>query len=197
MAQARAAQGRKVLLVDMDKQASAVAWHNQRAKLAPNAMKIHLQQQLGEGAGKRIEAFIPDYDDVVIDTRGAEAKNREMRHAMLLADRMVTPVQTGLFDTLTLLEMAEIVSEAQAINAKLRAHILITCVSPYNHRADEIREELADLPGYSGFLKTQVYRRAVYELVAEMGQSVSEFARNARQKAARDEMEALASEVWA
>jgi chromosome partitioning protein len=195
MAQSRAALGRKVLLIDMDKQGSARLWASQRTKLAPDAVPIHCMALLGEGVGKQVTNFAPDFDDVVIDTRGTEARNREMREALLVADKVVTPIKTSLFDSATTLDMVELIEDARAINPKLKAYILLNDCSTHAHdkRDADVRSELEDLPGFSGVLKAQIFHRSVYELVAEKGQAVAEFSRNPQ---ARAEVEALAAEVW-
>lgn len=198
MAYSSAAKGRKVLLVDMDKQASAILWLEQRTKNAPEAVKIHGMAQLGKGAADRVKDFVADYDDIVIDTRGAEALNREMREALLIADKVITPIKPSLFDSATMFDMAEAIDGAQALNPGLKAFMLLADCSthPLNTKASTIRDELADLPAYSGFLQTEIPHREVYSLVAERGQSVVEFATGKRMAPVRAEMGQLAEEVW-
>jgi chromosome partitioning protein len=198
VAQVRAAMNRKVLIVDMDKQGSLRVWYQQRGKHAPNAVKLHFMTQLGKGAGKCVMDFAPDYDDIVLDTRGSEALNREMREAMLIADKIIMPIKPSLFDSATAIDVADAVEEARIINPKLQAFILLNECSPHyrgDSAAQDVRSELSEMPTFT-MMNTQIIHRRIYMRVAEKGQSVVEFARGLRHADARREIVELAHEVW-
>jgi chromosome partitioning protein len=196
MATYRAYLGRKVLLIDMDKQGSASLWASQRAKQAPTKPKVHDMQLLGAGVGDKVRNFAPDYDDIVIDTRGTEAKNREMYEALMVADRVITPIKISLFDSITTLEMSETINMARGMNPKLEAFILLNECSNHVHDTtdDDLRAELIQLPYFNGVLETQIGNRNVFKRVPVFGQSVTEWKH--RDKKAVAEVNALAEEVW-
>jgi chromosome partitioning protein len=195
MAQQRAEDGRKVLLVDMDKQGNAALWSSLRmkAKITPAIPCITL---LGEGVADQVRAQVDNYDDIVIDTRGTEAHNREMYEALTVADVVITPIRTSLFDSVTTVEMDQTIRMARSLNPTMTAFIMLNDVATHakSKRDDQVRAALEKLKNYNGILKSQISHRTIFELVAEKGRSVTEFGGNLLAAA---EVRALAAEVWA
>jgi cellulose biosynthesis protein BcsQ len=135
------------------------------------------------------------YDDIVIDTRGSQETNPVMYDAVQVADVVITPLRTSLFDKQTMKEMDRLIGVARSFNPALRAYILLNGVgtNAKNPRALQIRESLEALSNYNGILQTRVCQRQVFEDSAAMGLTVTEFGRD---KKAAEEARAVAAEIW-
>lgn len=193
LAERRAASGRKVLLVDTDKQGSMALWSAQRIKRgAPPIPCISL---FGDEVYEQLQAHVRNYDDIVIDTRGTEAHNVEMYAALRAADLVVTPIRTSLFDSATTISMGETLRIVRQLNPKVRAYLMLNDVSTNakSTRDASVRKQLKGIRGFDGLLAAQVSHRTAFERVAEMGLSVHEFGGD---KKAAQELDALAAEVW-
>lgn len=193
LAERRAAQGRRVLLVDTDKQGSMALWSAQR--IGSGRPAIPCITLLGERVAAQIKAHVKNYDDIVIDTRGTEAHNVEMYEALTIADIVVSPIRTSLFDSATTIEMGRTLRLIRAINPTLRAFLMLNDVATHRNsvRDREIREQLQEMTDFDGVLKAQISHRAVFERVAETGMSAVEFGKDAK---AANEVRELAAEVW-
>lgn len=186
-----AGEGRDVLLVDSDVQASASKWNGIRdaEQVMPRITCVALY---GDSLANQIRALIPKYDDIVIDTRGADAP--ELRSAMLVANTLVTPAQTSQFDIFTFATMDRIVEQARGFNPEMRALALINR-APTNARSTEVadmREALATLRHYK-LLDRFVSERKAFRETARDGRAVTEYS-HPDQKAVA-EMRALAQEI--
>jgi chromosome partitioning protein len=109
----------KVLLVDADPQASAMAWSSarQREPLCPviGMAKPTLHRDL--------PAVAADYDTVVID--GAPRVNDLGRAAILASDLVLIPVQPSPLDFWATSDIAGLIAEAQQFKPDLRAVIVM------------------------------------------------------------------------
>lgn len=184
-----AGRRRDVLLVDADTQASATLWIDirGRAQVEPAITCVSLY---GDRLDAQVRALIPKYDDIVIDTRGADSP--EVRSAMLVASVIVTPAQTSQFDIFTFAKMDRLVEQARGFNHDLRAVAVMNRV-PTNARsseADDMRTSLADLRQYQ-LLKAYLSERKAFRMVASEGRAVTEF--TAPDPKAVEEMLALAA----
>lgn len=168
-----AGRGRDVLLVDADTQASATLWVNIRSaedvKPAITCVSI-----FGDRLDAQVRALIPKYDDIVIDTRGADSP--EVRSAMLVAGIIVTPAQTSTFDIFTFAKMDKLVEQARGFNHDLQAVAVMNRVPTNAHssEADDMRASLTGLTQYR-LLKNFVSDRKAFRMVATEGRAVTEF----------------------
>lgn len=186
-----AGEGRDVLLVDADMQASAAKWNGIRdaEQIVPQITCVAIY---GDSLASQIRALIPKYDDIVIDTRGSDAP--ELRAAMLVANTIVTPAQTSQFDIFTFATMDRIVEQARGFNPELRALALINR-APTNARStevDEMRAALATLQHYT-LLPGHICDRKAFRSTARDGRAVTEYAQPDHKAVA--EMRALALEI--
>lgn len=192
MAVIRAAQGRDVLLIDADKQASAQQWAMLRARDAslPVMPCVGIQ---GDTLANQVRALAGKYDDIVIDAGGWDSV--ELRAALLVADAAVTPSMPSQFDIFSLSTMDKLVGDARSFNEKLRAFILVNNAPTNPAQTDEadMREYLSEMRNYET-LKTTVKARKAYRICARDGRAATELARSDDKAAA--EMLALAAEIW-
>lgn len=193
MAVIRAAQGRDVILIDADKQASAQQWSMLRARDTSLSVMPCVGMQ-GDTLANQVRAMAGKYQDIVIDAGGWDSV--ELRAALLVADTVVTPSMPSQFDIFSLSTMDKLVGDARAFNEKLRACVLVNNAPTNPAQTDEadMREYLAEMRNYST-LATTVKARKAYRVCARDGRAVTELTRGDDKAAA--EMMALATEIWA
>lgn len=189
----RAAAGRDVLMVDGDTQQSLSLWAAIRYKAGVQPVLPCVS--IFDDMAAQIKLQAPKYDDIIIDTRGTQESNPVMYEALTVADTMITPIRTSLFDKATMKEMDRIVGLARAMNPKLKAYIMFNGVSPNprNTRDSQVRETLKGLKHYNGVLAGRACHRQIYEDLAAMGMSSTEWGGD---KKARQETITLAAEIW-
>lgn len=186
------AAGRDVLLIDADKQGSAQQWYEIRTQdgITPAVMCVCAQ---GNTLASQVRAMALKFDDVIIDAGGRDSV--ELRSAMTVADRIITPAMPSQFDIFTLSLMDRLVGEARAWNPSLRASILVNGAPTNPSMTDEadMREYVADLVNYD-VMATTVRTRKAYRRCAQTGQAAPELA--TQDEKATAEMIALAIEAW-
>ena len=140
LAALRALSGRDVLIVDTDKQGSASYWAASRDENGVRP-RIACLQKFGKGLATELRDLSERYEDIIVDAGGRDST--ELRAAMVAADRLFVPLQASQFDVWTLARMNELVGQAQSINNRLRAAIVINRASP--NPAVREAEDLTDL----------------------------------------------------
>lgn len=175
--------GKRVLLVDADPQASALAWSSarERAPLFPvvGMAKPTLHRDLPSLAG--------DYDLVVID--GAPRTNELGRAAILASDLVLIPVQPSPYDVWATISTVQLVREAQQFKERLNAAFVL------NRRIvnTAIGRDVAQSLEAFGFplLAAPLSQRVIYAESATQGLGVAEVA--PRSEAAREIAALIAS----
>jgi chromosome partitioning protein len=193
LARQRAAQGREVLLIETDKQQSAALWAAIRVQeqASPPVPCVSI---FGDRVADQVRSLIPKYDDLIIDTRGADSP--EMRSAMTVANLLLTPIRTSQFDLATVSAMDSLLEQARGFNPDLQAYIVLngTSTNAKSKREQDVRDSLGSLKHYTGVLRTGISSRTAFEQVAEQGRAVTEFKQ--RDSKAIAELEALTAEVF-
>jgi chromosome partitioning protein len=138
----RAAEGRDVLLLDADQQASASYWAEKRSRQSTQLPTVSSVQKFGEGLMRTVRDLERRYDDVLIDVGASDS--REVESALRVADLALIPVQPAGLDVWTLGLMDERVGEALAVNEALRAYVVLNRASPNpkDNDADEARQAI-------------------------------------------------------
>jgi chromosome partitioning protein len=179
-----ARQGQRVLLVDADPQASAMAWSAARS-LPP------LFPVIG-GAKPTLHKDMPelakDYDIVVID--GAPRVNELGRSAILASDLVLIPVQPSPYDVWAAAEIVSLVREAQVFKGNLKSAFVINRKIANTAIGRDVTTALAEFDVQ--VLPTPLHQRVIYAESAASGLAVFEAAPIS--EAAR-EIEALAQSV--
>ena len=121
----------KVLLIDADRQGSGSYWGFERQECEEVA-QLDVMQKFGDGLGVALSTIDNHYDDVVIDIPPGDGPDQ--RTALSQAERIIVPVQPGIFDMWTVTLMDERVAEAVEDRPDLRAWFVLNRVA--NHRGN-------------------------------------------------------------
>ncbi|MDJ0390264.1 AAA family ATPase [Roseomonas sp. E05] len=175
MAVARKTAGHTVVLVDADSQGTASTWSDAR-KEHPEVPQLPCVSLRGGKVHVELRELARHYDDVVVDTGGADSQ--EFRSAMLAADTLLMPLRPGSFDFWTLLKMQEVVALAEGFNDNLQAVVALSQVPPsaVDRARREATEILAEMPRFR-LLNCMTVFRAAFNHSAGEGLTVDEMPR--------------------
>jgi len=172
LAAARALQDKKVVIVDTDKQNTALRWVSQRDKNPDLPQKIDCLPLLGEDIGQKIVTLTDRYDDIIIDTRGSDAV--ELRASLIVADYFLTPIQGKQFDLWTIEHIETLYHRARGFNEKLRGGIVINLAKSRSIDTKIAIEELQKLK-FLPFSGVVIEDRNIYHRCQPLGGSVFEY----------------------
>ena len=185
-----AREGRDVLLLDADIQATSKRWVDRRNERDEQLPVVHCAQALGD-VFKPSRDYAQRYQEVVIDAGGRDSK--ELRTAMVAADFLYVPIQASQPDLETMDHVNELVALARGMNPNLRAFALISR-APSNPMINEVQEaqgflaDFAELHMASTFIRDRkIYRDAMLE-----GRGVVEM----HNSQARAEIQLLGQEIY-
>lgn len=175
LAAMRRHRGHDVLLIDSDPQGSSSTWAAERAEQEGVAPVVCVSKYGKAFNTQDVRDLATRYEEVVIDAGGRDS--RELRGAMVVADRMYTPLQPSYADAWTLDRMEELVDQASVINERLRSFVVLTRAYadpriPETQDAIRLLEEYEVLR-WSGVV---ICERVDYRRAFGRGLSVEEFA---------------------
>lgn len=174
IAQALAARGQDVCLLDADPQSSAARWAERRAEQHPTRPVVHCVQRNGDVRTTAAD-LAGRYGHVVIDAGGRDS--RELRSALLAAELFLTPLRPSQLDIETLADLGEVLAATCLYNPTLRSHSVLS-IAPTNPKVGEVadaRGALGAAYAASMPLLTAVARdRKVYRDAVLAGLGVSE-----------------------
>ena len=182
----RAAAGRKVLLVDADRQGSSRFWAQTRSSL--RLPRLDLVALYGEAFARRIATIASGYGDVVIDTGAGDSS--EMDTALRYADCVLAPLQPTGVDVWTAGLVDGRVAEALVRNPDLRAWALFNRAPTNPRNRDEAEARIA-LEGCAALrvADIRVCDRVAFQRALTSGMTAHEYHQSP--KRARDEMAAV------
>ena len=186
LAVAFAKGGDKTLLIDSDKQESALSWFGKRNE---DLTKINVVSLADSKALKmQIIDFCGMYDAVIID--GAPQVDLMATVSIMASDLILIPVSPSPYDIWATEAMVERIENAQAVDPDIKAFFLINCFSERTTISKDTTKALdkLDLP----LLKSKIGNRVIYADSAISGQSVLEDRSNTK---ATREIEALYKEL--
>ena len=190
LAIARALDGRDVLLVDGDEQATAIGFTELRTehlgRPGYTAVSLH-----GAAIRTQTRQLAPKYADVVIDVGGRDTGS--LRAALTVADTLLIPVQPRSFDLWAIDNIAALVREAREINDRLRAVVVLNAADAQGGDNDAAAEALGDADGLE-YLRTPIGRRKAFPNAAAVGRSVLEL--TPRDPKAAQELAAMVRAVF-
>lgn len=165
LAVALAHRGLDVCLVDTDQQGTSSRWCERRNESA-ELPKVHCVQKTGT-VFDTVRDLAQRYQYVIVDAGGRDS--REMRTAMVAADRLYVPLRPSQPDLETSVHMDDLVGRARDMNPDLQAKAVISmaCTHPSVSEADDAAELLAELPNLSLSSVIIRTRKAFRDAIAE------------------------------
>lgn len=192
LAAVAAGEGKDVLLVDTDTQGSAQAWAASRdeADISPRIPTI---SKFGKGLVKELPGLQGRYEIIIVDAGGRDSV--ELRSSLVVADKLLAPVQASQFDLWALERLAEVLTQAQGLNPDLAASVVITRASPNpvvseTKEAHEFLSDFKELP----LARTLIRDRIAYRRATRAGLAVTEA--NPKDSKAVSEILALYQEIF-
>lgn len=156
------------LLVDCDKQLSAMEFTNRRAQ------PLLLNTVRDEKVTGVLQQLARRHDTVIVDCGGQDSV--ELRAALLAGDLLLVPIQPSMFDLATLLSMESLVAEAKLYNPKLTGWLVLNrCPT---HAKSSLATEAAEVLRQFRVLRygeLMLYERMAYRHAAAQGLSVCEY----------------------
>lgn len=164
--------GKDVLLVDTDRQGSANFWATIRDESGVTP-RITCVQKFGKGLAKDVIDIAGRYSDVVIDAGGRDSM--ELRYSLGVSDKVIIPCQPTQFDLATLHQMDSLVEQAQTLNPRLTAYVVVNRAStnPSVTDTQEACDLISDFTHLS-LLKSILRERVSYQRSVREGLSVVE-----------------------
>jgi chromosome partitioning protein len=178
--------GLRVLLVDADPQASALAWSGVR-QADPAFVVVGMAKAT---LHREIPALARDYDVVVID--GPPRVNELARAAILASDMVLIPVQPSPYDVWAAAETVQLIREARIYRENLRSGFVINRKITNTAIGRDFASALEQFPDTPA-LDAPLIQRVIYAESAAQGLSVLEAA--PRSEAAR-ELKRLAALIF-
>lgn len=167
-----AAEGRDVLLVDADKQATSRKWHSRRPE---DLVQVHIAQVSGNTT-RALKDYAARYDCVVVDAGGAATP--ELASAAAIADLVLIPIRPSIADIDALHDLLEVLETAAGINERMEVRALVNAAST-NYRVTEAEEALAFLAETAQIETVGVLReRKAFRDAMVEGKGVSELPAN-------------------
>ncbi len=183
-----AVQGKDVVLVDADRQATASRWAEDRQAL-DNVPPVHCVQK-SDNVRETLFDLAKRYEIVVVDAAGRDS--RELRTAMTAANLLLVPFRPSQADLDVLPALQEIIVTAHDINPGLIVLGVLTMAptNPNVNEAEEARAYLSDFPKIQP-LASVIGDRKVYRDAVSLGLGVVE-CNNSKAKA---EIQLLVTEI--
>ena len=166
LAAALTEQDRRVLLVDVDPQGSALDWGAARED-EPLFAVVGLPRAT---IHRDIETIGQGYDDIIID--GPPRVTELARSCIMASDLILIPVQPSPYDVWASEEIIKLYQEALVYKEKLKCAFVINRKIANTAIGRDVRDALAtyDVP----VLESSVTQRVVFAEAAAAGSSVSE-----------------------
>lgn len=180
-------QGKDVMLIDADIQQSSANWVRDREQT--ELKSVHCIQRYGD-IKNTLKDLATRYQYIVVDVAGHDSK--ELRTAMLVADKLIVPFRPSQLDLDTLPHLSEVIDQAQSFNEKLTAYGLLTLTptNPANQEIKQAKDYLSDFPILQP-ITAMIHDRKVYRDSISLGKGVVE-ANNAK---AIEEFNQLMTEI--
>ncbi|MEN4892402.1 AAA family ATPase [Erwinia billingiae] len=189
----RARLGKKVWLVDGDRQGSSqtAILVRSEANLEPGLACSHFPD--GPVLRTQIMQQKSNFDEVIIECGGRDST--AMRAALTLTDVLLVPFVPGSFEVWAMEDVVKLVREARSVRDGLIAYSLLNRADP-NSRSSDNAEMLEAMREYNDdiqLLDHTIRQRKVFAAAAGSGRSVSELKLRTHEKPAKIELETLVS----
>lgn len=185
---ALANQGKDIVLVDADRQATAANWAADRDQ--DNTLPPVYCVQKYDNIRSTLIDLDKRYEYVVVDAAGRDS--RELRTGITAAHMLIVPFRPSQPDLDTLPHMQEVIIQAQDLNPGLKVYGLLTMnpTNPCVNEEAEAREYFQEFPIIQP-LETMLCDRKVYRDSMSVGRGVTEM----NNPKAKTEIENLLREI--
>jgi chromosome partitioning protein len=171
LAIARAVDGKRVWLVDGDRQGTAKIAMTIRAQAGSQPSIPCDKYPDGEELHAQVKACSKQFDDVVIDAGGRDSS--ALRAALVLSDVILVPFAPRSLDVWALTDMCNLIDEARVVRTGLRAVAVLSMADNTGRDNEDAIEALKDFPQLD-YLPTPILRRKAVANAAGQGLSVLE-----------------------
>lgn len=191
---ARALAGRKVWLVDGDRQGTAQTAITIRADAGHLPGIACASYPDGPTLRSQIQQQRGNFDDIIIDAGGRDST--ALRAALILSDVLLVPFQPRSYDVWALNDIAALIDEARSVRDGLRALAVLNCADPGEASTDnaDAAAAVAEVPQFE-YLSTPIRRRKSFANAAGAGLSVLEI--KPADKKASEEINSLLNVLFA
>lgn len=181
--------GRKVLLVDADKQATATDFSQWRTETLSDTgfTSIQLSDMRVRDEVLKMKS---DYDDIIIDSGGRDTASQ--RAALAVSDFFIAPFVPKSFDIWTLEQVTQVVKDMQLANPRLRTYALLNRVDGKEKDITEARNYIEESQILT-VLKSCLHERKAFSSAAASGLVVTEY--KPKNEKAIKELETLFAEI--
>ncbi len=188
----RVGRGRRVLLIDADRQGSSERWADLRS--GDGLLRVECAPLYGAALRRYLQTRISQYDDVVIDVGAGDSD--EMEIALAASDCAVVPVRPAASDVWTMTLMDGRIAEAMSANPGLAAWALINLAStnPRQPAAEETRRSLERGCSAMRVAGPVICDRVAFQRAFSVGRTVEEY--DTRAEKAAGELAALYEVVF-
>ncbi len=176
--------GRRVWLIDGDRQATAQAAVTLREGREPAIACAGYTD--GPTLRTQLQAQEPLYDFVVIDVGGGDSS--ALRAALVRSDLVLIPFQPRSFDVWALADMSELIEEARSY-ADVEAWAVLNAADPSGRDNADAAAAVTDYP--LAYMDAPLGRRKAFANATAQGLSVSELSGRERDPKAAREVSAL------
>ena len=189
-----AADGRKVLLLDTDPQASSIAFREKRAETGNGLPEFSAAQIQSPTVHKDIATFT-GFDVILVDTGGRD--NKIFRSAVLPADLVLVPLCPSQYDFWGSADTFDALKEIRLSRPELQVLACFNMVIPNTRIAQEVLSAKADFEaGYEvRFMDSHLCGRVAFKYSAAEGKSVAEMEGKQRDNHAIQEIRSFYNEL--
>lgn len=196
IAVARARQGKKVWLVDGDKQGSSqtAILVRSEAGVEPGIACSHYPD--GPILRSQVLQQKSNYDDIIIECGGRDST--AMRAALTLTDVLLVPSAPGSFEAWAMDANAELIREARSVRDGLTCYSLLNKADTHSKSSDnkEMLEMMEEYKDDIPILNEIVYQRKIYANAAGSGRTVEEMKLRSHEKVAVSEIKSLMATLF-
>ena len=157
----------KTLLIDGDPQATTSIWSGWRRDNEGVPMPTTVQL-LGKAIFDEGRELAKAYDYVVVDVAGRDGVG--LRNALLLADRVITPMGNSGFDVIDAQRFKETFEQAKAFNRDVEYRVVLNAMKGSTTDAEDFIERM-QMPTF----KTMLGHRRAYVQATNNGLATLEF----------------------
>lgn len=163
--------GKKVLLVDADKQATATDFSQWRTETLKDTGFTSIQL-----SDMRVRSEVlklkDDFDDIIIDAGGRDTASQ--RAALVVSDVLIVPFAPKSFDIWTLEQVVQLVKEMQIANPSLKTFALLNRVDGNEKDIQEARTYIEESEILT-VLQNTLHERKAFASAAASGLAVTEY----------------------